>query len=1184
MAAVQPIPFLMAPFKKTDDVDFSGPLKRYIALEYREDPHSYADACAALNRLRQDMRGATGSSPAVGRDIHYRYLIQLEQLGLRFPIDDRHVKIPFTWHDALTEKPITQHSLAFEKACVIFNLAGMLSVVGATKEITTKPSIALNEAIKAFQAAAYQFKSISDNFLHAPSVDLQKDAISLLTQLMLAQAQECIVAAAVFSMDQGAISSEAANAVDSPNSKTTTKLAIKRQELIAKMASQAAHQYGGIWDALGDLVTKELFHKWWFVMCQSKHLHYQALAQYYQSLADSASGKHGSAVGRMKLAESKSGEAVQFANDFASQFMPNAVPTITPDAGPALQELTQTLHSKAAEQHKQLERDNELVYNSPVPSAASLLSSISKKDICKPIPMTEYFTTGPEIQRVTGTDLFIKLVPMAVHESSSVYSGMKDSLVRTEVESVESANIEMSSALQFMQLPSCLEKFRASTAAGVGASIRARIVAEKPLINRLAEPTDVLKNGLRDLRQQLLELGSNSGDDGESLNTSTLSSRVSGLTKRRTAIRDKLDSITELLDSENAEFEAMQAKYGDIWTQAPSMGSLTGAMRTDLSARNKNLKQAESTDRSLLDRLKKIDQYYALFELPSGRGVDSTTLQFEFLSVPQREQLEEMLLAVIQTALSSTGSDYDVAQSKPAPVSNAPNLIDFDFDDAASPSQQTAAAAASTSPASTSGSGNDADNHAYIASALEKIDALMAGLSTIKQDRRETLEDLKVKAREDDISKELIGNLKGGASEADVFNTQLDKFRSHQTRLEQLHQRQKTILQDITVSLKELMESSAAEHILDRWDTATRARDDLIRDILAASTECLSVFQGVERGMKFYGDLESLVDTLNSTVEQFVNKRRTERESLAMEAAKQMMRRGGSADRSSVPSRYGSTSAASPTAPSAPPSDADFADEYQSQLVGGMRNLAMDSNSNAFNRPAPPPPPPKVPLGESSRVSQPSYLPPHQQPPPAHPYQYPTTAPSQPQPAPIQQHYQSPPPPPLPQQQQPAYYPYQQQQQQPPPQPPQQSYSQPPYQPPVSNSGYPQQHYAQSGYQTNAQPGPYNQYSSAPPAPQPLYYQQPQHHAPPQQPYYSQSQPLPPPPPPQQQYYQPPPPPQQQHQQHYQGYQPAPQHHPPPPPLPAPPMQQPQYHQQQQPQQQQYQPHPYGSGSGSLLD
>ena len=78
------------------DIDWVQPLKAYIRQTYGDDPERYAEECNTLNRLRQDMRGA-GKDSAAGRDLLYRYYGQLELLDLRFPVDENHIKISFTW-------------------------------------------------------------------------------------------------------------------------------------------------------------------------------------------------------------------------------------------------------------------------------------------------------------------------------------------------------------------------------------------------------------------------------------------------------------------------------------------------------------------------------------------------------------------------------------------------------------------------------------------------------------------------------------------------------------------------------------------------------------------------------------------------------------------------------------------------------------------------------------------------------------------------------------------------------------------------------------------------------------------------------------------------------------------------------------------------------------------------------
>jgi BRO1-like domain-containing protein len=88
---------ISCPLKQTNEIDWVRPLKDYIQQSYGDDPERYQEECNTLHRLRQDMRGA-GKDSASGRDLLYRYYGQLELLDLRFPVDENHIKISFTWY------------------------------------------------------------------------------------------------------------------------------------------------------------------------------------------------------------------------------------------------------------------------------------------------------------------------------------------------------------------------------------------------------------------------------------------------------------------------------------------------------------------------------------------------------------------------------------------------------------------------------------------------------------------------------------------------------------------------------------------------------------------------------------------------------------------------------------------------------------------------------------------------------------------------------------------------------------------------------------------------------------------------------------------------------------------------------------------------------------------------------
>jgi hypothetical protein len=89
-------PLLHVPTRKTDEADFSTGLKAYIHSHYEQDGDGFSKEIGTLSRLRQDVRGA--GKDLTGRDILYRYYGQLELLDLRFPIDESHVRVLFTWY------------------------------------------------------------------------------------------------------------------------------------------------------------------------------------------------------------------------------------------------------------------------------------------------------------------------------------------------------------------------------------------------------------------------------------------------------------------------------------------------------------------------------------------------------------------------------------------------------------------------------------------------------------------------------------------------------------------------------------------------------------------------------------------------------------------------------------------------------------------------------------------------------------------------------------------------------------------------------------------------------------------------------------------------------------------------------------------------------------------------------
>jgi hypothetical protein len=243
-------PLLHIPTRTTEDADFATGIRDYISSHYEHDPDKFRQEISTLSRLRQDVRGA--GKDLTGRDILYRYYGQLELLDLRFPVSESHVKVVFTWYDAFTEREVSQHSIAFEKASIIFNLAATCSSIAALQ--IRHEAEGIKVAFNYFQAAAGLFSFINENFLHAPSVDMSRDSIKALTELTLAQGQECFIEKLV----------------------GTEK---KKGALISKLCAQLSFMYANVLDGFLLESVKGQFEKAWVELVKVLQIHTNAVDQ-----------------------------------------------------------------------------------------------------------------------------------------------------------------------------------------------------------------------------------------------------------------------------------------------------------------------------------------------------------------------------------------------------------------------------------------------------------------------------------------------------------------------------------------------------------------------------------------------------------------------------------------------------------------------------------------------------------------------------------------------------------------------------------------------------------------------------------------------------------------------------------------------------------------------------------------
>ena len=159
-------------------------------------------------------------------------------------------RTPLTAHrgqrrnDAFTHVKISQLSLAYEKASVIFNIGATLSSLAASSPRSSPEG--LKRAYNSFRMASGMFTYINDNFLHAPSTDLSREVVKVLVGLMGAQATEVFI--------------------------ETMAPGVKGAGLKSKLCMQASAHYAGIVEEVKEWVNKGVFSREWSLLIQVRRL------------------------------------------------------------------------------------------------------------------------------------------------------------------------------------------------------------------------------------------------------------------------------------------------------------------------------------------------------------------------------------------------------------------------------------------------------------------------------------------------------------------------------------------------------------------------------------------------------------------------------------------------------------------------------------------------------------------------------------------------------------------------------------------------------------------------------------------------------------------------------------------------------------------------------------------------
>lgn len=361
----------------------------------------------------------------------------------------------------------SQNNLRFELANILYNLAALYSQLAFAVNRTTSDGLktACNYSCQAAGVLSFLRTEVLPDMRSSPPEDMDEMTLQSLEELSLAQAQECFWQKAV---------------KDGLKDSSIAKLAAK----VSDFYSQA-----GDYGIKSDAISTE-----WIHHMTAKHHHFAAAAQYRQSRDCLEKRKYGEEVARLKDSLNCVNEALK-----ESRWINRTV----------LGDLN-GLKNRVSEDLKRAEKDNDVIYLTPVPpkselktlDRAGMVVSKPPKEVKDGIAMLH--EGGP-----FGPPLFAKLVPYAVHIAASIYAERRDRLVNQSIiADLEAMTTKLRDLLQSLNLPGSLQALEKPLGLPPSLISKAEEIRQQDGLNRLyrsIEATSELKNNDRAMYEQGVE-------------------------------------------------------------------------------------------------------------------------------------------------------------------------------------------------------------------------------------------------------------------------------------------------------------------------------------------------------------------------------------------------------------------------------------------------------------------------------------------------------------------------------------------------------------------------------------------------------------------------------------------------------------------------------------------------------
>uniref|UniRef100_A0A8C2W4E5 Tyrosine-protein phosphatase non-receptor type 23 n=1 Tax=Chinchilla lanigera TaxID=34839 RepID=A0A8C2W4E5_CHILA len=403
MEAVPRMPMIWLDLKEAGDFNFQPAVKKFVLKNYGENPEAYNEELKKLELLRQNAIRVPRDFE--GCSVLRKYLGQLHYLQSRVPMGSgQEAAVPVTWTEIFSGKSVAHEDIKYEQACTLYNLGALHSMLGAVDKRVSEEGMKVS--CTHFQCAAGAFAYLREHFPQAYSVDMSRQILTLNVNLMLGQAQECLL--------------------------EKSMLDNRKSFLVARISAQVVDYYKEACRALENPATASLLgrvQKDWKKLVQMKIYYFAAVAHLHMGKQAEEQQKFGERVAYFQSALDKLNEAIKLAKG-------------QPDT---VQDALRFTMDVIGGKYNSAKKDNDFIYHEAVP-ALDTLQPVKGAPLVKPLPV------NPTDPAVTGPDIFAKLVPMAAHEASSLYSEEKAKLLREVMAKIEDKNEVLDQFMDSMQL------------------------------------------------------------------------------------------------------------------------------------------------------------------------------------------------------------------------------------------------------------------------------------------------------------------------------------------------------------------------------------------------------------------------------------------------------------------------------------------------------------------------------------------------------------------------------------------------------------------------------------------------------------------------------------------------------------------------------------------------------------